>query len=137
MKLATRCKKQGSLRRKRNPTDPKGMTVAVRRSLRKKKARSSGRFGAEHALEARADELHPNNLLPVGQYFADMHDAPLSLKVCFVAPRGRGVQRNADLQVRADSYVEPRSKCGPAAAQILAGGIFLEGETMRVAAAHA
>jgi hypothetical protein len=95
-----------------------------------------GGLGTEDALEARADEMDADYFFAVGEWFADMHDAALGFEVGFVAACGYRLQRDADLQAGADGDVEAGAKGGTATAEIFAGGFFLEGESMRVAASN-
>src|SRR5258708_20135313 len=65
-----------------------------------------------------------------------MHNAPLGLEVGFAAARGITRKRNANLQIGAESHIETRQERRSAAAQIFAGGFFLEGDAASIAAAN-
>lgn len=94
-------------------------------------------FGAEHALKARADELHAYHAFPFTGSVADMDHLALGFEILFASAQGMALRRDANLQAGADGYVKPRSECGSAAAKIFAGGIFFKGKSTRVAAADA
>src|SRR5258708_38607192 len=64
-----------------------------------------------------------------------MHNAPLGVEVGFAAARGITRKRNANLQIGAESDIETRQERRPAAAQIFAGGFFLEGDAAAIAPA--
>ena len=66
-------------------------------------------FRPKHPLEARADELHPNNSLAIGQNSAHVNHAALRFEV-FVPPRCHARHRNADLKIRTYGHVEARAK---------------------------
>jgi hypothetical protein len=55
-------------------------------------------FRLKHPLEARADELHPNNSLAIGQNSAHVNHTALRFEI-FVPPRCHARHRNADLEI--------------------------------------
>src|SRR6266849_10520693 len=93
-------------------------------------------FGTEHLLEARACELHAHDAFALFHPNADVHHAPLGLKIFVDPSRGITLCRNANLQFRADGHVEARAERGSASANIFAGSIFFKGEAARIAALH-
>jgi hypothetical protein len=93
-------------------------------------------FRAEHPLEPRADKLHANYFFAFRWRLADVHNFPLGFKILSVPPQHAALHGDSDLQVRADSNVEPRAKRCSAPAQIFAGSIFFEGKSTGIAAAN-
>jgi hypothetical protein len=92
------------------------------------------RFGTEDALEAGADELHPDQPVAASLRRADVHHAAQRFEIILAAARVRSLQGNTNLQVRTDGYVEAGAKRGTATAQVFAGRFFLEGEATGVPA---
>src|SRR6267378_6040528 len=96
-------------------------------------ASSGGGFGAEESLEAWARELDADQalagLLGVGyvHYAAARGEILVRLLHSSAAARGVTRERDADLQVGANSHVEARDEGGAVAAKIFAGSFFLEG----------
>jgi hypothetical protein len=91
-----------------------------------------GGFGAEDALEARADELNPNQLLAGAGRGRNVYHSTERLEVILGAAHGRAVQRDTNLQVGTDGHSKARAKRSSAATQVFAGRIFLEGKPSRV-----
>jgi hypothetical protein len=58
----------------------------------------------------------------------------LRLEVAFLPTHG--AIRNANFEISADGYIEARAEGHTAAAQVLAVGIFLEGESAGIFAPH-
>ena len=85
-------------------------------------------------MEARAGKLDADEAFAVGLLIGDMDDAALGLEIGFAAARGVARDRNANLQVGADSDIEARKESGSAAAQIFAGSVLLEGDAAGVSA---
>src|SRR5579859_4188284 len=74
------------------------------------------RLGAEHPLEPRADKLNADDFFALGQRLADVHNFALRFKILFAPARGVALNRDSNLQVRANGDIKPRAKCGSAAA---------------------
>jgi hypothetical protein len=91
-------------------------------------------FRLKHPLEARANKLHANNSLAIGQNCAHVNHAALRFEI-FVPPRCYALHRNADLKIRTYGHVEARAKRSSSPAQIFARSIFLEGKSAAVAPA--
>jgi hypothetical protein len=66
-------------------------------------------FRPKHPLEARADKLHANNSLAIGQNSTHVNHASLRFEI-FVPPRCHALHRNADLKIRTYGHVEARAK---------------------------
>src|SRR2546427_11076402 len=98
--------------------------------------RLGGGFGADDALEARANEMDANELFAVRRRISDVDDAAVRGEIGFRAPRDVVGKWNPDFEVGADGNVEARQKSGAAAAKIFAGGFFLEDDAAGVAAAN-
>jgi hypothetical protein len=94
---------------------------------------SGGGFGAEDSLEAGAGELDSDVVLAGLMGVGYVHDAAISGEIFFGllhaggAARGVAGERNVDLEIRADGYVEASEEGGSIAAEIFAGGFLLEG----------
>jgi hypothetical protein len=100
-------------------------------------AESDGGLWAEDAREARAGELDTDDAFAIGERLGDVDYAALSLKFAVGATRDMILGWNANLKIRADRDIKASAKRGAASAQILAGSIFFEGKTSRVATADA
>lgn len=96
------------------------------------KALLRGGFGAEHALEAGADELNSNQAFAARLRLAYVHDPALRFEVVvFAAGRGT-LQRDADLEAGTDRYVKTGAKGGTTTAEVFTCGVFFEGEAFGV-----
>jgi len=96
----------------------------------------SGGFGAEHALEARAGELHADDVFAGSGGLSDVHYAALRGEVGFIAARSSVAEWNADFEIRADGHVEARDERSAAAAKIFARSIFFKCKATTIAAAN-
>ena len=56
-------------------------------------------FGAENPLEPRADKLHTNHFLAVGQRLADVHNFPLGFKILLAPALHVALRGDPDFQV--------------------------------------
>src|ERR1700722_3623296 len=99
--------------------------------------RLGGGFRDEEAAEAVVEELDADEAF-AGFAVADVDYAALGGEVViFMFAAGAGLrERDADVEVHADGYVETRAEGGAAAAKIFTGSGFLEGDAAGVAAAH-
>jgi hypothetical protein len=95
-------------------------------------------FGLEEAAEAFAHELDAYEFVVAAVGVADMHDAALGGEVDFLffaAGAELGLW-DANLEVRADGYVEARDERGAASAKIFAGSFFLKIGTADITTAN-
>ena len=96
-----------------------------------------GGFGDEEAAEAVVDELDADDAF-AGLAVANVDDAALGgevISLVFAARAGLR-ERDADVEVGADGYVEAGAEGGAATAEIFARCGFFEGDAAGVAAAH-
>jgi hypothetical protein len=94
-------------------------------------------FRPKHSAKARANELDADQPLAIGLRLADMHYPATGLKIIVFAAHWGALQRYANLQIRANGYVEASSKRGTASAQIFTGCLFFEAEPARIFSGYA
>src|ERR1700759_1496952 len=94
-------------------------------------------FGDEETAEAVVRELYTDETF-AGFRVADVDDAALRGEVIFLglAARAGLRERDGDIEVHADGYVEFRFKGGAAAAEIFTGCDFFKGDACGGEAAH-
>jgi hypothetical protein len=88
-------------------------------------------------LETGARELDTDDAFAIGERLGDMDDAALGLKLGVGAARDMILRWDANLEIGADRDVEASAKSSAPATEILAGSIFFEGKTSRVATTDA
>lgn len=96
-----------------------------------------GGFGNEEAAEAVVGELYADEAF-AGFGVADVDDAALGGEVVFfrLASRASLRERDGDVEVHADGYVEARLEGGPATAEIFAGSDLFKSDACNITAAH-
>ena len=75
-------------------------------SVEQQRGDSGGGLRAENPLEARANEMHADELLAFRLRIADVHDFALRGEVAFITPRSVMGKRDADFEVGANGDVE-------------------------------
>jgi hypothetical protein len=126
-----------SARLRRRPLHKPRESQVARHATRAARTGSGGGFWAEDARETGAGELDTDNAFAIGERLGHVDDAALSLEFGVAAARNMILGGDANLEIGADGDVEASAKSGAPTAKILAGSVFFERKSSRVATADA